>query len=128
MKSKTKIPICERYPEVLEKVKEGKSIQQALKDLKIDRSPFYKSINSAQKAELQIAKTKYKKYPSIKWIEITSAQIENALIADADKNNREYKAHIEYIIEQYAKGNIKYRIEGTDIWVGMGEGNKEIGE
>lgn len=46
---------------------------------------------------------------------ITQA-MELILDMDAYSNNREFKAHVEWILLQYAVGNIQINVPGTKLW------------
>lgn len=52
--------------------------------------------------------------------------METTMLADAEKHKRNLKDNLEYIIDQYCKGNIRIRVEGTNLWYGIDTPAEEI--
>jgi len=46
-------------------------------------------------------------------------QTDIALTKDGKRVKRELKPHCEFILEQYAKGNVKIKKDGSSRWVGI---------
>lgn len=58
------------------------------------------------------------KYPKPTILEISKIT-ETNIVEDGKKYNRKFKAHAQYILDQYASGNIKIKVEGTNppVWI-----------
>lgn len=64
-------------------------------------------------------KHSFEDYPNGKkptTVGITQA-MELMLDMDAQNNNREFKAHVEWILLQYAVGNVQVNVPNTNLWV-----------
>lgn len=48
-----------------------------------------------------------------------SKNVRKALEEDGEKYNRKFKPHSEYILEQYALGNVQVKVPGTDLWMSI---------